>query len=140
MAPELTPSDEQRAVLGHDPQRCAVMLAGPGTGKSATVVALLNGYTTLAERPNLLREALRDHDDLIGLEHDLLIVDEYLDLNPCYLCPRSSMSKVTFERRSLRTLARKSPLKPHALRGRARSNPQDRSDRRPSPTLDRDRW
>jgi DNA helicase-2/ATP-dependent DNA helicase PcrA len=43
------------------------------------------GYTMLAELPNLLREALRDHDDLVGLDYDLLIVDEYQDLNACDL-------------------------------------------------------
>ena len=39
----------------------------------------------LDELPNLLREALRDHDDLVGLNYALLIVDEYQDLNPCDL-------------------------------------------------------
>jgi DNA helicase-2/ATP-dependent DNA helicase PcrA len=43
------------------------------------------GYTMLSELPNLLREALRDHDDLVGLDYTLLIVDEYQDLNPCDL-------------------------------------------------------
>ena len=43
------------------------------------------GYTMLDELPNLLREALRDHDDLVGLNYALLIVDEYQDLNPCDL-------------------------------------------------------
>ncbi|MGH7744681.1 MAG: UvrD-helicase domain-containing protein [Candidatus Dormibacteria bacterium] len=43
------------------------------------------GYTMLSELPNLLREALRDHTDLVGLDYDLLVVDEYQDLNPCDL-------------------------------------------------------
>lgn len=43
------------------------------------------GYTMLSELPNLLREALTNHDDLKGLNYDLLIVDEYQDLNSCDL-------------------------------------------------------
>jgi DNA helicase-2/ATP-dependent DNA helicase PcrA len=43
------------------------------------------GYTLLAELPDLLRQALRDHDDILGLDYDLLIVDEYQDLNACDL-------------------------------------------------------
>lgn len=43
------------------------------------------GYTMLSELPNLLREALTDHDDLEGLDYDLLVVDEYQDLNACDL-------------------------------------------------------
>ena len=43
------------------------------------------GYTLLRELPELLRGALRDHDDLEGLDYDLLIVDEYQDLNACEL-------------------------------------------------------
>ena len=43
------------------------------------------GYTMLSELPNLLREALANHDDLRGLDYDLLIVDEYQDLNACDL-------------------------------------------------------
>lgn len=43
------------------------------------------GYTMLSELPNLLREALTNHDNLLGLEYDLLIVDEYQDLNACDL-------------------------------------------------------
>jgi DNA helicase II / ATP-dependent DNA helicase PcrA len=41
------------------------------------------GYTLLSELPNLLRQALIDHPDLIGLDYDLLVVDEYQDLNAC---------------------------------------------------------
>jgi hypothetical protein len=36
------PTNEQTAVLGHDFHRHAVVLSGPGTGKSATLVALVN--------------------------------------------------------------------------------------------------
>ena len=35
------PTPEQLAILGHDPTRHARVLAGPGTGKSTTMVALL---------------------------------------------------------------------------------------------------
>jgi DNA helicase-2/ATP-dependent DNA helicase PcrA len=43
------------------------------------------GNTLLAELPDLLRCALRDHADLDGIGYDLLIVDEYQDLNACDL-------------------------------------------------------
>jgi DNA helicase-2/ATP-dependent DNA helicase PcrA len=43
------------------------------------------GYTLLSELPYLLRQALIDHPDLVGLDYDLLLVDEYQDLNPCDL-------------------------------------------------------
>jgi DNA helicase-2/ATP-dependent DNA helicase PcrA len=43
------------------------------------------GYTLLAELPFALRQALQDHPDLEGVEYDLLIVDEYQDLNACDL-------------------------------------------------------
>jgi len=43
------------------------------------------GYTLLSELPNLLRQALTDHPDLEGINYDLLIVDEYQDLNACDL-------------------------------------------------------
>ena len=43
------------------------------------------GYTLLSELPFLLRQALIDHPDLLGLDYDLLLVDEYQDLNPCDL-------------------------------------------------------
>ena len=36
------PTAEQRAILAHDQHRHARLLAGPGTGKSATVVALVD--------------------------------------------------------------------------------------------------
>ncbi|MGH9398355.1 MAG: UvrD-helicase domain-containing protein [Terriglobia bacterium] len=43
------------------------------------------GYTLLAELPYALRHALQDHPDLDGVDYDLLIVDEYQDLNACDL-------------------------------------------------------
>ena len=43
------------------------------------------GYTLLAELPYALRHALHDHPDLDGVDYDLLIVDEYQDLNACDL-------------------------------------------------------
>lgn len=43
------------------------------------------GYTLLAELPYALRNALNDHPDLDGINYDLLIVDEYQDLNACDL-------------------------------------------------------
>lgn len=43
------------------------------------------GYTLLGELPDLFRCALRDHQTLGGTDYDLLIVDEYQDLNACDL-------------------------------------------------------
>lgn len=43
------------------------------------------GYTLLPELPYALRRALLEHPDLTGVEYDLLIVDEYQDLNACDL-------------------------------------------------------
>lgn len=43
------------------------------------------GYTLLQELPYALRKGLRDHPDLEGVDYDLLIVDEYQDLNACDL-------------------------------------------------------
>ncbi len=43
------------------------------------------GYTLLAELPYALRNALHNHPDVEGVNHDLLIVDEYQDLNACDL-------------------------------------------------------
>jgi len=43
------------------------------------------GYTLLPELPDLMRRALEVHDDLQGLDYDLLVVDEYQDLNACDL-------------------------------------------------------
>ncbi len=43
------------------------------------------GYTLLAELPYALRNSLRDHPDLRGVDYDILLVDEYQDLNACDL-------------------------------------------------------
>ncbi len=43
------------------------------------------GYTLLHELPFGLRNALRDHPDLEGVDYDLMVVDEYQDLNACDL-------------------------------------------------------
>jgi DNA helicase-2/ATP-dependent DNA helicase PcrA len=43
------------------------------------------GYTLLNELPDLFRCALRDHQDLEGVDYELLVVDEYQDLNACEL-------------------------------------------------------
>jgi len=43
------------------------------------------GYTLLQELPYALRKALRNHPDLEGVDYDLLVVDEYQDLNACDL-------------------------------------------------------
>jgi DNA helicase II / ATP-dependent DNA helicase PcrA len=43
------------------------------------------GYVLLSELPYGLRHALSNHPDLEGLNYDLLIVDEYQDLNACDL-------------------------------------------------------
>lgn len=43
------------------------------------------GYTLLAELPYALRNALTNHQDLEGCNYDLLVVDEYQDLNACDL-------------------------------------------------------
>ncbi len=43
------------------------------------------GYTLLAELPYAFRQALLDHPILEGVAYDLLVVDEYQDLNACDL-------------------------------------------------------
>jgi len=43
------------------------------------------GYTLLAELPYALRNALQNHPNLEGVDYDLLVVDEYQDLNACDL-------------------------------------------------------
>lgn len=43
------------------------------------------GYTLLSELPYSLHRALSDNDDLDGIDFDLLLVDEYQDLNACDL-------------------------------------------------------
>ncbi len=49
MAFEFT--DQQKAVINHDPNRHGIVRAGPGTGKSATVVALAQRLQT--DRPDV---------------------------------------------------------------------------------------
>lgn len=48
------PSNEQQKVLDHRVEQCGVFLAGPGTGKSATLVALL-GKLAAGEEPPKVR-------------------------------------------------------------------------------------
>jgi len=43
------------------------------------------GYTLLGELPFLLREGLANHPELAGIDYDLLVIDEYQDLNACDL-------------------------------------------------------
>ena len=43
------------------------------------------GYSLLAELLFALRSALRDHPDLDGIDYQVLVVDEYQDLNACDL-------------------------------------------------------
>jgi DNA helicase-2/ATP-dependent DNA helicase PcrA len=43
------------------------------------------GYTLLAELPHALLMALQQHEDLAGVDYDVLVVDEYQDLNACDL-------------------------------------------------------
>ncbi len=43
------------------------------------------GYTMLAELPYALLQALKIHEDLKGIDFDVLLVDEYQDLNACDL-------------------------------------------------------
>src|SRR5436853_2563085 len=40
--PDFIPTPEQEAILEHDPNSHGRVLAGPGTGKSATLVALVD--------------------------------------------------------------------------------------------------
>ena len=65
--PEITPAERARFIGAYTEHRRAF------------------GYTLLDELPDLLRCALKDHTDLDGIGYDLLIVDEYQDLNACDL-------------------------------------------------------
>jgi DNA helicase II / ATP-dependent DNA helicase PcrA len=47
------PTEEQQAILGHDPKRHARVLAGPGTGKSATLVAFLDQLLAKEDAPRV---------------------------------------------------------------------------------------
>ena len=50
---EYEPTDEQQRILDHDPNRHARVLAGPGTGKSATLVALIEELVGRDPRPRI---------------------------------------------------------------------------------------
>jgi DNA helicase-2/ATP-dependent DNA helicase PcrA len=50
---EFTPSDEQAAILAHAPDEPACVLAGPGTGKSATLVAWLDQLLSTDNPPKV---------------------------------------------------------------------------------------
>jgi len=62
-----------------DPRHRALFLGGWNEHRQ------IFGYTLLSELPYALRAALRDHPDLQGADYDLLVVDEYQDLNACDL-------------------------------------------------------
>ena len=47
------PTPEQQAILAHDPSGPARVLAGPGTGKSATLVALIDQLLAGEDAPRL---------------------------------------------------------------------------------------
>jgi DNA helicase-2/ATP-dependent DNA helicase PcrA len=51
------------------------------------------GYTLLAELPHALLMALRQHDDLEGIDYDVLVVDEYQDLNACDLAVLAELAR-----------------------------------------------
>src|SRR5271157_5164915 len=70
---------EQRQLPKVDPAERARFLAAWHEHREAY------GYTLLAELPFALRQALHDHAGLDGVEYDVLIVDEYQDLNACDL-------------------------------------------------------
>ena len=53
----------------------------------------LFGYTLLSELPFALLNAIRQHDDLVGIDYDILVVDEYQDLNACDLQLLAEMAK-----------------------------------------------
>jgi len=50
---DFDPSVEQQAILAHQPDRHARILAGPGTGKSATLVMWLGNLSDGADPPKL---------------------------------------------------------------------------------------
>src|ERR1700694_137508 len=51
--PDFDPTPEQEAILNHNPERHARVLAGPGTGKSATLVALIDKLLATAPAPHI---------------------------------------------------------------------------------------
>ena len=71
----LTPEEDPRV----DPQERARFLGSWHEHRS------IYGYTLLAELPYALRNAMQNHPDLEGLDYELLVVDEYQDLNACDL-------------------------------------------------------
>src|SRR5438445_9565555 len=50
---EFDPTDEQRYILNHDPDDCGCVQAGPGTGKSATLVALIEKFLGRPRKPKI---------------------------------------------------------------------------------------
>jgi DNA helicase-2/ATP-dependent DNA helicase PcrA len=48
-----TPTNEQQAILAHTIDHHARVLAGPGTGKSATLVALMDGLLREEQTPRI---------------------------------------------------------------------------------------
>jgi superfamily I DNA/RNA helicase len=53
MTDEFTPTDEQEKILAYEPTDHTRVLAGPGTGKCATLVALLDLLLDRAEPPRV---------------------------------------------------------------------------------------
>lgn len=51
--PEFRPTNEQASILSHPVGRHARVLAGPGTGKSVTLVQLLDGLLQSPEKPRI---------------------------------------------------------------------------------------
>lgn len=50
------------------------------------------GYTLLSELPYALKRALEQYPDLAGLDYEVLVVDEYQDLNACELAILKSIA------------------------------------------------
>src|SRR6266508_5056694 len=72
-----TPTPEQEAVIVHDTTKCARLLAGPGTGKSATVIRLILRAAAEQDRTgrlltftraatNELKEKVAEHPDVLA--------------------------------------------------------------------------
>lgn len=69
------PTDEQQRIIDHDPSRHARILAGPGTGKSATVIRLMLRLGDEGKRGRLLtftraatnelRQKVSEHPELL---------------------------------------------------------------------------
>jgi DNA helicase-2/ATP-dependent DNA helicase PcrA len=77
---EFRPSEEQEAILGHEPGADARVLAGPGTGKSATLVAWLDRLLDESDPPKvkLLTFTRAATAELAGkvLDHEALAVEK----------------------------------------------------------------